>query len=183
MNRISIKAILIGFSLILGCDEEEGTKFEGILLRDPSNQDMGTIGKRDLNDWQNDGELSKRILDLLATTPDHDLTGTADGDIFIFGAYPNPVANEISFQARVNGGPCLFEYVIVNEKMKVLFSGSQVGIDQAYNFDVSNDSKFPNNTVLRMYYSFSNEEDKNFYVGHGDILICHASKCRGFASP
>ncbi len=181
MNKISIKAILIIFSLTLGCSDEEGTRFEGILLRDLSNQDVGVIGKRDLNDWQNDGELSKRVLDLLATTPDHDLTGTADADIYIYGAYPNPVKNVLHFQAQVIGGPCLFEYVIVNEKMKVLFSGSQVGNDQAYSFDVSNDSKFPNNTVLRMYYSFSREGDKNFYVGHGDILICHASKCRGFS--
>lgn len=182
MNKISVKTILIVLSIMLGCkDDDGGVKFEGILLRSLDNLDLGTIGKRDINDWQDEGQLSKQVLDLLATMPDHDLTGTTATDVMILGVYPNPVSTHVIFRAQIVDGPCLFQYVIVNDKMKVLLSGSQVGSDHRYTFDVSNESKFPNNTVVRMYYSFSKEGEENFYVGHGDILICHSmSTCRGF---
>jgi hypothetical protein len=163
------------------CNDEgdDGIKFEGIHLRTPDNLDMGTIGKRDLNDWGNDGSLSEAVLTLLEATPDHDITGTDNADINIIGGYPNPVKHSFTFQANVTGGPCLFEYVIVNEKMNVLFSGSNVGNDQMITFDVSDPDKFPTNKVIRMYYSFSKDGDRNFYAGHGDILICRSSKCPG----
>ena len=177
MKKIFIQLSLVACLLAMRCTDDEGTRFEGIHIRTPDNLDLGTFGNRDINDWEDDGSLSKRILKLLEATPDRDITGTNTADISIYGGYPNPANYSFTFWAGVTGGPCLFEYVIVNEKMKVLYSDSNVGNDQQITFDISDADKFPHNTEIRMYYSLSSVGEENFYVGHGDILICHSSKC------
>src|ERR1041384_7786565 len=156
MKRILIQLVLTACLFMAGCSDDDGKKFEGIVLRSPDNQDLGTVGKRDLNDWQNDGTLPDDVLALLDAT--QDLTATSEASIDISGGYPNPAKHSFSFHAFVAGGPCLFEYVVVNEKMKVLFSGSNVGNNQSLTFDISDTKKFKNNAVIRMYYSFSTAE-------------------------
>ena len=171
MKNLLSKLVVLVFLLSVGCHDDDGIKFEGIVAKDALNQALGTIGSRDLEDWGNDGSLSKKVLDLLATTPDQDITGTNSADITL-SVYPNPTANSFIFKSNLTGGPSVLECIIVNEKMKVLRSGSVVGPNPAFYFDVSNREKFPSGSIVRVYYSFSAEGDQNFYVGHGDVLIC-----------
>lgn len=176
MNKI-VKACLVTFLLASGCQDDEGIKFEGIIARGLNNEPLGTIGSNDLNDWQNEGELSAEVMKLLDFDLDLDLTGTSVSSVQM-AAYPNPVSNSfrLDFGSIQNS---VIRIVIVNESMKVLFRESFVGI-YSIEFDMRDPKKFPNNEIVRIYYSFSALDNPNYYIGHGDVLICRTSKCRGF---
>jgi hypothetical protein len=171
---MTIRNLFLLLIIVLGCDNDDERRFEGILLTDESNFPLGTKGNRDLNDWQNDGELDKEILELLDFATDVDLTGTVAGDVEVFG-YPNPISDHGTIQFALEN-PSLVKLVIVNEDMDVLFSTHFTGT-KGIAIDFSDEEKFPNQEIVRAYYSVSSEGQPNYFVGHGDIWICR-SNCR-----
>lgn len=172
--------LLLSFSLIMavacgGDDDDDKLKFEGILLTDETNNPLGTKGSRDLNDWQNEGKLDKKIMNLLDFEHDEDVSGTVKADVEI-DAYPNPVSDEavISFFLTDYS---LVKIILVNEELEVLDKISFVEHqDATVHFGLKNTEKYPDQKIIRAYYSISSEADDNYYVGHGDIWICR-SEC------
>ena len=169
--------------LLLGCkDDDDKIKFEGIIARSPDNLTLGTIGSKDLNDWQGDETLSSSIITLMNNIPEQDVSGTTVSEVSFTGGFPNPVSSEFYFQFDLTNGSSLIRYVLVNEKMKVLSSGSFVGTGlKRFSIPVSDESKYPHDTVVRLYYAISKSDGEIFYAGHGDVLICHTSKCSRFS--
>lgn len=175
--------LLLFFSLIVavacgGDDDDDKLKFEGILLTDEVNNPLGTKGSRDLEDWQNDGELDKKIMDLLNFEHDEDLSGTVTGQVEI-DAYPNPTGitgDEVVIYFSLSEYS-LVKIILVNEDLEVLASLAFVEHqDASAHFSIENTEKYPDQKIIRAYYSISSEADDNYYVGHGDIWICR-SEC------
>lgn len=177
MSRFLKKITLIVFIfliLTLSCDDDDNAEFEGILLRDNVNLDMGTFGTRDLNDWQNDGSLSDDILDLLAFDADDLIGTTTSSDVYI-SAYPNPVINFVNLKFLLNHNSRV-RLVMINESMQVLYQTAFEGSSDI-RVELTDTKKFPNKKIVRVYYSISSQENPNFYVGHGDILVCQNRDC------
>jgi hypothetical protein len=165
--------LLVSLLLVFSCEDDD-LVFEGILLRDPTNQNFGTKGSRDLNDWENDGKLSKDVLKLLDFDSDVDLTGTDVSTVQI-AAYPNPTAYSFVLNFSLSNSS-LVKIIIVNQSMKVLYQSSFMETSNLV-IDVSDPKKFPDGKIVRVYYSVSAAENPNYYVGHGDVWICRKADC------
>lgn len=168
-----LKFALFFLTLMIGCDDNDDqnnqTKFEGVLFTDQSGSSLGYMGDRDRSDWQNDGALKKGVLKLLDFDSDVDISGTSVSEVKV-RAFPNPCAYVaiIDFSLTEDA---FVKLAVVNEDMEVLFKTSFIGTEQVM-IDVADRKKFPNNEIVRVYYSVSSQDNPNFYVGHGDIWIC-----------
>lgn len=172
--------LLLLFSLIIaiacGGDDDDDNKlrFEGLLATDDNNNSLGAIGTRDIDDWQNEGELDGKIMKLLDAGNTMDLSETGYATIKI-SAYPNPAIHKVTLFFSLSSYSHV-EFVMVNEDMKVLYKGDGIGsggnTDVSFTLDVSNREKFPGQKIVRVYYSISQKDDPDYFVGHGDILIC-----------
>lgn len=167
--------LLFSFVIAVACggDDDDKLRFEGILLTDEVNNPLGTKGSRDLEDWQNDWELDKKIMELLDFNKDRDISGT-DYAIVEIRAYPNPVSDYVRISFLLSS-PSFVKLILVNEDLEVLDKISFFGNHESI-FDISDVEKFPDQKIIRAYYSVSSEADRNYYVGHGDIWICR-SEC------
>lgn len=168
--------LFLSLLTIFSCDDDI-LVFEGILLRDPYNQDMGTRGSRDLDDWENDGKLTKEVLKLLDFESDVSITGTeVSTSVQIYG-FPNPVKDRFTMGFNLSH-KSLVKLVVVNQRMNVLHSLSFAEQGLSYwDIDVRDARKFPSGKIVRIYYSISAENNPDFYVGHGDVLVCRNTTC------
>jgi hypothetical protein len=158
-------------------DNDNKTRFEGIILTDGSGPPIGTKGSRDLNDWKQDSGLPREIIELMDIPHGEDISNTDYAIIDIMG-YPNPVSTSAFVHFDIQGGPCLLKVVIVDEDFEVKYrSPVRVTGTTNYGFDFSDETRFPNHSIVRVYYSFSQKDDDHFYVGHGDFWICRDTIC------
>jgi len=176
MKRSIINLLLSCLLLLLCCDDEEETGFHGIILRDATGLAMGTKGSSDLDDWEQDSSLPGKIKKRMDNLAASDLTGT-DYALIDIVAYPNPCVDAAYVEFDVEGGPCELKIVVVNESNEVLYNTKYVGSSTTHSFDLSDPDKVPNNSIVRIYYAFSQESDNYFYVGHGDIWVCRTGDC------
>ena len=177
MKKISY-SILLFLNILLSCGEDEEVRFNGLVLRDASGTLLGTHGSSDLNDWGMDNSLPDKIMQEMEKFPERDLTGTDYADIDII-AYPNPSADIGKVLFDLNGwGPCELKLLVVNEDFKVLWRGSLMATQNIeYNLGFTDIEKYPEGKIVRVYYAFSQKDDKYFFVGHGDFLICRSGDC------
>jgi hypothetical protein len=162
--------LIFSLAVVSACDEgSSGRRFEGIALRDEMNNPLGTLGTKDLNDWENSGIADKDVKELLEFTDDIGLTGTVVSDIEM-SFYPNP-ARDFGYYmwAAEEGKKVKIKYVIVDEKLNVISQNSHVA--EEMNFQVPLNELEPGK-IYRIYYSFSAEGHPDFFSGHGDILTC-----------
>lgn len=183
-------------------DEEIATPsspIEGVQLRDINAQAIGVVGNHWEDDWKNDSKLNRHEMELLNFEDGLSLEGTSS-EGFISGssvlAYPIPAKDYFTI-LMTSDKPVKFKVVIVDENLKVLDRKSVVGYRLAYQFDkfikrqevqtagilqgsggmfdFSDNSTFPESSIVRAYYSMSAEENEHFATGYGDILICRSS--------
>lgn len=163
-------SLLISILLVFSCEDDD-VVFKGILLRDSNNQSLGTRGSRDLNDWGDDGELPNNVMKLLDFDTETDLTGTEESEVQILG-YPNPVSSFFRVHFLLSKSSFV-KLIVVNQSMKVLYRTSFIGTGtNLFDIEMNDSKKFPNGKIVRVYYSVSAIDNPNFYVGHGDVLIC-----------
>ncbi len=170
--------VLLNCVLILSCKDEGDDKirFEGIVLTDSNGESLGTLGSRDLNDWGYESRLPTEIFKLMDDGIVRDLSDT-DYSVIEIKSYPNPCTTVGKVIFTLYNGKCEVKILVVNEDFKVLYRSAYVGGSSEYTFDFSDPIRFPDQSIVRVYYSFSQKDDKNFYVGHGDILICRSGNC------
>lgn len=168
--------LLFSLTLAVACegDDDDKLKFEGILLKDEANNSLGTKGTRDLDDWQNDWKLDKKIVNLLDFETQADMSNT-DYALPEINAYPNPASDYATISFSLSWYS-LVKIIIVNEELEVLYQRSHIGSmgnpDATFTFDLSDPEKFQDGKIVRAYYSISSKDDANYFVGHGDIWIC-----------
>jgi hypothetical protein len=146
----------------------------GFELKDASGNDFGHYGPED-NDWTFNNTLSDREIALFDFLPDNvNLNNTVETAISGNGivVFPNPCTYNQYYHANVSDS-VLMKIVVVNDKLKVFtktavkFKGTKM-----LAIDYSDDSQYPNGTLLRVYYSFSAQNKPNYKAGYGDIKIC-----------
>ena len=163
--------------LLTSCnDDDNKIHFEGIILTDITGTVIGTKGSADLNDWKQDDKLPNEILEMMDVQHGEDLTDTDYAQLEI-KAYPNPCNTTARVNFIITGGPCLLKIVVVNEQLQMLYRSVDLVNGDHHIFDFSDEVKFPDQSIVRVYYSFSTEEDDDFYVGHGDFWICRTGTC------
>ncbi|HYF67164.1 MAG TPA: hypothetical protein VD884_03465 [Ohtaekwangia sp.] len=167
------KAAMFCFMLMIGCDDNDNqnnrTKFEGVLFTDQSGSPLGYMGDRDRSDWQHDGVIKMEVLELLDFDSHVDITKTSLSEVKV-RAFPNPCAYVAMVYFSLTED-AFVKLIVVNEDMEVLFKKSFIGTEEVM-IDVADRNKFPSNEIVRVYYSVSSHDNPNFYVGHGDIWIC-----------
>jgi hypothetical protein len=179
LMKIKITFIwLVTFILVItGCnDNDEKIRFEGIILTDDTGASLGTKGSTDLNDWQQDDKLPDEVLAMMDVQHGEDLSDTDYALLEIVG-FPNPCNETARVNFVITGGPCLLKIVVVNEQLQMLYRSVKLVTGDNHVFDFSDQGKFPDQSIVRVYYSFSTEEDPDFYVGHGDFWICRSGNC------
>lgn len=149
----------------------------GFELKDASGNEFGHYGPED-NDWTFNNTLSDREMALFDFIPDNvNLNNTVEATISGNGlmAFPNPCTYVQYYHANVSDS-VLMKIVVVNNKLDVLvktavkFKGTKMVA-----IDYSDDSRYPNKTSLRVYYSFSAQNKPNYKAGYGDIKICRST--------
>ncbi len=180
LHKVKMFILFVLITIVFSCDEDDDgqIKFEGIVLTDAQGTPMGTYGSRDLDDWGADKRLPEKVMKLLDFDPGTDLSDTDYSIVQISPAYPNPCSYATTIKIDLlGGGPTKVNLILVHEDLRVRFRHSYIGYGSEHTFDLSNENIFPNNSIMRLYYGFSKEGDKFFYVGHGDILVCHTGDC------
>ena len=177
MKIICRFGVFMLLAVLMDCsDNDDKIRFEGIILTDGSGSPIGTKGTRDLNDWKQDSALPREIMELMDFDHKEDLSNT-DYAIIDNRGYPNPCSDIGFVNFDIAGGPCLLKVVVVDEDFKMKYRSAHVTGSTNHGFDFSDNSRFPDQSVVRVYYSFSQKDDENFYVGHGDFWICRSTIC------
>ena len=143
----------------------------GFQLTDNNGSIIGQAGPAD-SDWTFMSHLTQTELKLFNFGDTVSLDNTAVTTPNIAPPYPNPVATQQIYYIS-SPYPVVAKLVFVDDRLGVLMSKAvRISGTVALNFDFSNRGPFPNRTSLRVYYSFSAQNNPNFLFGYGDIRIC-----------
>lgn len=179
MHRVIASLLVLSPLLFFNsCDRDDpatSIRFEGIDLRNEVNEPMGTKGTTDLNDWQNDGTLPPKVMQLFdEINGDASLAGAGTGDVRIM-TYPNPCRYYFMMRFQLTSNS-LVSMIVVNEKLEILTYNTFYGSSELQ-VDVTDPVLYPSQKIVRVYYTVSGENNKNYYVGHGDVWICKENTC------
>lgn len=161
--------------------------FTGIVVTDDIGQHVGTWGKDD-GDWDSDTNWSQEESALLNFPDTIDLAGTFVKDTSgwnigpgiheppqnIVVVFPNPARDQqVLFYKGL--GLLKFKVTVVDKYFNRLFSYACKDSIAHIELNLSDNNKFQNGTIYRLYYSLSATDRPDYYNGHGDILICRES--------
>jgi hypothetical protein len=174
-KKLSIAFICITtlFGSAMGCKKDSPLiSIKGFYLTDVAGNNIGLYGQVG-DDWiLQVVDLSEREMALLDFPVSADLDNTAEGSIAAsMLAYPNPVSNVQSFSIQMSDS-ALLKMAFVNDNLEVLQTAFGKVKNSAIHVDLSNRSKFPLRSSVRVYYSLSAQGKPNFRTGYGDIRIC-----------
>lgn len=142
----------------------------GISIVDDIGVPYGQCGKPEKNPaW------TKKEKELLDFSTDLSLEGTENGNNAKSHIYPIPTKNVLNISMQMDE-KVLLKVVIVDDKLDVLYQSAKI-VDKKYSIyiDVSDRNKFKNGEIYRVYYSYSAENNPNFFKDAQNIAICDNS--------
>jgi hypothetical protein len=160
-------------------EEQVPMQFPGIVFRDEIGNPLGIYGGQDDNDWDSDATWPQEIHALMNFPDTIDMSGTYldssyvhGTDLIPFALFPNPVATIGNINALLPG-QLKIKLLIIDRYANPVYK--HVLIDKGsvwHTIHMDDESVFVEGEVYRLYYSLSVEGNPDFYLGHGDILMC-----------
>jgi hypothetical protein len=187
ISKRFLTIVLVVIISLPACKEKENNEpagqepmnFPGILFRDELGNPLGIFGGQDDNDWDRDVTWPQEIHALMSFPDTLDMSETYLDSSFVpgidlipFALFPNPVGLIGNINALLPG-QLKIKLLIIDQYAKPVFKHAFIDNESTWlTIKMDDGSVFVEGEVYRLYYSLSVEGNPDFYLGHGDILIC-----------
>ena len=176
MKKYPLFLLIIFFAILFAACGKSGSSsainIQGFKVTDYNGNLIGQSGPAD-SDWTVMAKLSPAEMALFNFGDTVSLENTGISNVSLTYGFPNPAFTQ-QLLLIGTGYNAVIKLVIVDRNLKVLSREAlrTSGGQQSLVLDLSDRSKFPDHSSVRVYYSLSAKDHPNFVVGYGDTRIC-----------